>query len=65
MVTVLLLVTPYRAERLENYCHDRPILGRDADAAGGGVNLRVPLVGVDDLDGEAADLLRRAYTANL
>jgi hypothetical protein len=29
------------------------------------VNLRVPLAAVDDLDGEAADLLRRAYTANL
>lgn len=33
--------------------------------AGGSVNLRVPLATVDDLDDEAADLLRRAYHANL
>jgi hypothetical protein len=33
--------------------------------AGGSVNLRVPLADVGDLDDEAADLLRRAYTANL
>jgi hypothetical protein len=33
--------------------------------AGGSVNVRVPLATIDDLDDEAADLLRRAYHANL
>jgi hypothetical protein len=33
--------------------------------AGGGLNLRVALGSVDDLDDQAVDLLRRAYDANL
>jgi hypothetical protein len=33
--------------------------------AGGTINLRLPLQGVDDLDEEAVRLLRQAYDANL
>lgn len=33
--------------------------------AGSGLNLRLGLQSVDDLDDEAVELLRRAYTANL
>jgi hypothetical protein len=33
--------------------------------AGGGINLRVPLSSIDDLDDEVIDLLGRAYQANL
>lgn len=33
--------------------------------AGGGLNLRLPLTSVDDLDDEAVDHLRRAYLASL
>jgi hypothetical protein len=35
------------------------------NTAGGGLNLRVALRSVDDLDDEAVELLRRAYDANL
>ena len=35
------------------------------NSAGGGLNLRLALTSVDDLDGEAMDLLRRAYDASL
>lgn len=35
------------------------------NTAGGGINLRVSLTGVDDLDDEAISLLGRAYHANL
>ena len=34
-------------------------------AAGGGLNLRIPLASVDDLDDEAVDLLHRAYLTSL
>lgn len=34
------------------------------NTAGGGLNLRIPLLSVDELDDEAAELLRRAYDAN-
>ena len=36
-----------------------------SNTAGGSVNLRLPLSTVDDLDDEAAGLLRRAYQSNL
>jgi hypothetical protein len=35
------------------------------NSAGGGLNLRLALLGLDDLDDEASELLRRAYRANL
>ena len=35
------------------------------NTAGGGLNLRVALRSVDDLDDEAVELLRRAYDGNL
>jgi hypothetical protein len=34
------------------------------NAAGGGLNLRIPLRSVDDLDDEAVELFRRAYQAS-
>ena len=34
------------------------------NSAGGGLNLRIPLQAVDDLDDEAAEWLQRAYNAN-
>jgi len=34
------------------------------NTAGGGLNLRIPLRSVDDLDDEAVELLRRAYQAS-
>ncbi len=36
-----------------------------SNTAGGGVNLRLPLTSVDDLDSEAIELLRVAYLGNL
>jgi len=35
------------------------------NSAGGGINLRIALAGVDDLDDEALSLLGRAYHANI
>jgi len=36
-----------------------------SNTAGGGINLRVPLSSIDDLDDEAVSMLSRAYHANL